>query len=167
MGPSALPVHHGFRTIRVVSADDMYHAVMENLNWADVIIKAAAVGDYRIASPQSSKIKRENKACLSLNLVSNVDIVAEVGKVKRSEQFLVGFAAETEHLVENAKGKMERKGLDAIVANDVSSKENGFVSESNSVRLILKDGRTWEFSGSKLAVADSILNRLPFAAREM
>jgi phosphopantothenoylcysteine decarboxylase/phosphopantothenate--cysteine ligase len=167
MGPSALPVHHGFRTIPVVSADDMYHAVMENLDWADIIIKAAAGGDYRTASPQSSKIKRENKAHLSLDLVSNVDIVAEVGKIKRPEQFLLGFAAETEHFSENAKGKMEHKRLDAIVVNDVSSKENGFASESNAVRLILKDGRAWDFSGSKLSVADHILDQLPVVAKEI
>ncbi|MDR1875422.1 MAG: bifunctional phosphopantothenoylcysteine decarboxylase/phosphopantothenate--cysteine ligase CoaBC [Synergistaceae bacterium] len=146
---------HGLEVHDVVSALAMRDAVMENLEWAGCVVKAAAVGDYRSEERVEHKIKREKKDSLTFSLVQNPDIAAEVGKNRRAGQFLIGFAAETDDLVQNARAKMARKGLDLMVANDVSAPGSGFGADTNTVRIISDDDET-QFSGSKEAVADAV-----------
>jgi phosphopantothenoylcysteine decarboxylase/phosphopantothenate--cysteine ligase len=150
---------HGLEVHNVVSALEMRDAVMQNLDWADYIVKAAAVGDYRARDRSGHKIKREKRAALSLDLVLNPDIAAEAGTVKRADQFLIGFAAETDAILENARAKMDRKGLDLILANDVSAPGSGFRSDSNTVRMISREDEM-TISGSKEEVADVVWGKL-------
>ena len=155
---------HGLDIRNVVSATEMRDAVMENLGWADCIVKAAAVGDYRAQEKAEHKIKRDKKDVLSLSLVQNPDIAAEVGANKRTDQLLIGFAAETDDVVENARAKMRRKGLDVILANDVSAPGSGFGTDTNTVRMIVSDDET-SISGSKEEVADTVWQNLVDAGR--
>lgn len=150
----------GLETVRVTSANEMMNAVMANLNWADYIVKAAAVGDYRAKEVSSLKIKREGKESLTLELVSNPDIAAEVGKSKRAGQVLVGFAAETDRISENARSKLARKNLDFILANDVTGKDSGFASDTNTVRLISHSGSEEIFSGLKDEISFDVWSRI-------
>jgi phosphopantothenoylcysteine decarboxylase/phosphopantothenate--cysteine ligase len=146
---------HGLEVHGIVSALEMRDAVMENLGWADCVVKAAAVGDYRASEKAGHKIKREKKDSITFSLVQNPDIAAEVGKNKRVDQFLIGFAAETDDVVKNARAKMARKGLDLMAANDVSAPGSGFGADVNTVQIISGDGAT-QISGSKEEVADAI-----------
>ena len=130
---------YGFEVVHVKSACEMLDAVKENLSWADYIVKAAAVGDYRVKNFSSQKIKREGKDELTIELAQNPDIAAEVGKLKRDNQILIGFAAETQSLNDNAHAKLERKNLDFILANDVSAPDSGFASDTNTLKLIPRD----------------------------
>ena len=109
---------YGMDLIRVTSAEDMLSAVRENISWADYVVKAAAVGDYRAKEISPQKIKRGGKDTLTLELVQNPDISAEAGRLKRPGQILIGFAAETNNVTENARAKLARKNLDYILAND-------------------------------------------------
>ncbi len=123
----------------VQSAEEMYKAVFEHYESADIIIKAAAVSDYKPEKIFKEKIKKTQEK-LILTLTKNPDILAELGKKKRSNQYLAGFAAETENLIEGANRKLKEKNLDLIIANDVSKKETGFESDYNQITLIDKNG---------------------------
>ena len=151
---------HGLEICGVETAAEMRGAVMENLNWADCVVKAAAVGDYRASHVANHKMKREleqkSSRNLTLTLEQNPDIAAEVGAVKRPDQFLIGFAAETDDLVKNARAKMERKGLDLMLANDVSDKSGGFGSDFNTVRMISDAFGEITISGTKEEVSDAV-----------
>ncbi|MBQ7196463.1 MAG: bifunctional phosphopantothenoylcysteine decarboxylase/phosphopantothenate--cysteine ligase CoaBC [Synergistaceae bacterium] len=146
---------YGFEVVHVKSACEMLDAVKENLSWADYIVKAAAVGDYRVKNFSSQKIKREGKDELTIELAQNPDIAAEVGKLKRDNQILIGFAAETQSLNDNAHAKLERKNLDFILANDVSAPDSGFASDTNTLKLIPRDLNEKEkiYSGLKEDIA--------------
>ena len=146
---------YGFEVIKVVSAQEMLKAVMQNLSWADYIVKAAAVGDYRVKEINSHKIKREGKDSLIIELIQNPDIAAEVGKNKRENQILIGFAAESQNISENAREKLSRKNLDYILANDITGKDTGFASDTNILRLIPRDEGKSEkiFTGLKRDIA--------------
>ena len=167
LGPVTPPrTLHGLEVVPVVSALDMRDAVMGNLDWAKVVVKAAAVGDYRAKERAPHKVKRQGRDEVSIALVQNPDIAAGVGERKRSDQLLIGFAAETEDLLDNARAKMERKGLDLILANDVLAPGSGFASETNTLRLIPREGREGEpetseiLSGSKEDVAGAVWDSL-------
>lgn len=123
--------------IKVKSTEDMYKAVMDNLATADIIIKAAAPSDYRVKQSFNQKIKSET---LHLDLVKNVDIAKEVGKVK-GNKILVIFSAETNDLIENASKKLASKNADMVVANDVTMEGAGFSVDTNIATLIYSDGR--------------------------
>ena len=153
---------YGLDVIHVKSANDMLEAVMSNLEWADYIIKAAAVGDYRVKEIHEHKIKRNDKDTFMLELVQNPDIAAEIGKMKRDEQILVGFAAETDDLESNARLKLKRKNLDYILANDVTALNSGFAYDTNTLRLIPRDESKPEkiFSGLKNDIAFDIWSEL-------
>ncbi len=140
-GPVALDPPLGVDMIRVESARQMADAVLGAMDKADVIIKVAAVADYRPADPSDKKIKKKDQAGdhLSINLVENPDILRAVGERKK-HQFVVGFAAETNDLVENATLKMARKNLDMIVANQVGVKGSGFEADTNKVTFFFRDG---------------------------
>ncbi len=134
------PPRSDIRVINVVTAEEMRTAVMAEQARCSVIIKAAAVADYRCGSESCGKIKKkdgENE--LTLTLRKNPDILAELGKI-RGDRVLVGFAAETENVVENAFRKLKKKQLDLIVANDVTKEGIGFGSEENEVTLIGRTG---------------------------
>ena len=150
----------GMEPIHVTSANEMMSAVISNLPWADYIVKAAAVGDYRAKEISGLKIKREGKDSLTLELVSNPDIAAEAGKLKRDSQVLIGFAAETDRISENAKSKLLRKNLDFILANDVTEKDSGFASDTNTLRLISSSGSEEIFSGLKEEISFDVWSRI-------
>jgi phosphopantothenoylcysteine decarboxylase / phosphopantothenate---cysteine ligase len=132
-GPVALQPPTGVEVLNVETAADMYHAVMSRRNEATVVIKAAAVADYRPKRVATQKMKRH--AEFALELVPTSDIAAELGDRKQG-QLVIGFAAETENVLENARQKLLSKGLDAIVANDVSQPGVGFDSDRNAVTII-------------------------------
>ena len=125
----------------------------------DAVIKAAAVADYRPKERAGQKIKKKDGS-LFLELVRNPDILKELGE-KKKQQVLVGFAAETERVLEYAAGKLEKKNLDFIVANDVSRKDAGFSADTNRVTILGRDGTHTEHPlMSKRALADIILDRV-------
>lgn len=157
-GPSHLTPPEGVRLVNVVTAEQMYSECVDAASEMDVIIKAAAVGDFRPASESRQKIKRLLKEELTLTLVQNRDIAAELGRMKKSGQILVGFAAETEDIVNNAVKKIASKNLDMIVCNDVLAKGSGFSSDTNTILIITPEGVEAEFSGSKEDAADVILD---------
>ncbi|OHB32548.1 MAG: phosphopantothenoylcysteine decarboxylase [Desulfuromonadaceae bacterium GWC2_58_13] len=159
-GPTALAVPCGVEMVQVASARQMRDAVMARLAEATVVIKAAAVADYRPTKRAEHKIKKGQEAELELILEKNPDILAELGQCKTT-QLLVGFAAETTELVENARKKLETKNLDLIVANDVSRSDAGFDVDTNAVRLLYRDGSSEELPLlSKDEVARQLLDRI-------
>ncbi|HHV79806.1 MAG TPA: bifunctional phosphopantothenoylcysteine decarboxylase/phosphopantothenate--cysteine ligase CoaBC [Firmicutes bacterium] len=158
-GPSFLQPPEDVDVIRVVSAAEMYQRVMEWFEWCDVVVKAAAVSDYRPQTVERQKIKK-GETELTVKLISTTDILAELGK-KKGEKVLVGFAAETQDLVQNAREKIKRKNLDLIVVNDVSGTRSGvgFGSDTNAVKLIGSNGGIRDVPlGPKYEVAHSILD---------
>lgn len=156
-GPVELPAPEGVQRINVESARDMFEAVMSDLSH-DIIIMTAAVADYRPKTAQTQKIKKV-EGDLTLELTRNPDILFEVGKVK-SNQILIGFAAETEHVLEHATAKLRKKNLDMIVANDVTVQGAGFGSDTNVVTFITSDGEQTAFDQmEKSEVAKAILKK--------
>jgi phosphopantothenoylcysteine decarboxylase/phosphopantothenate--cysteine ligase len=159
-GPTCLTAPCGVEAVAVVSACQMRDAVLARAQEATVIIKAAAVADYRPAEPARQKIKKGEAQALSLRLEKNPDILAELGRMK-GECFLVGFAAETADLLANARTKLEEKNLDLIVANDVTQAGAGFDVDTNIVRLLFRDGTLEELPQlSKDEVAHRLLDRI-------
>ena len=155
-GPTALTPPSSAEFVPVETAQQMREAVMERFPDATVVIKAAAVADYRVKDTAIQKIKREK--ALSLELEPNPDILAELGAAKFEKHILVGFAAETEHLLENARKKLEKKRVDMIVVNDVSKKEIGFNSERNAVMIVTSDELINVSEAPKFDVAQRILD---------
>jgi len=160
-GPVSIPDPPGVRIVKVESARAMFEAVETALP-ADCAVFAAAVADWRVATPGREKIKKQKgKAPLPLALVENPDILATIShrKVKRPP-LVVGFAAETENVIENAKAKLVRKGCDWIVANDVSPETGIMGGETNSVHLVTAAGvETWP-PQSKDGVARALVARI-------
>jgi phosphopantothenoylcysteine synthetase/decarboxylase len=149
-------VPDGVDFIPVESAADMYAAVERWIGKADVAIFAAAVSDYRPAEFAEQKIKKEGEE-LTLKLVRNADILGSVRGKFLFEGTLVGFAAETENLVENARGKLLKKGCDMVVANDVSRKDIGFDSDENEVTLVFRDNEETVAKADKHRIAHSVM----------
>jgi phosphopantothenoylcysteine decarboxylase/phosphopantothenate--cysteine ligase len=156
-GPTAESEPQGVEVVHVTTAAEMKGAIISRLESADVILMAAAVADYRPESYESSKIKKGSEP-LELKLVRTDDILLEIGRQKRPDQTVVGFAAETEDLEERARRKLETKNLDLVVANDVSV---SFEADTNEVILIERDGsREMVPMMSKRNVAEKILDRV-------
>ncbi|NTW05894.1 MAG: bifunctional phosphopantothenoylcysteine decarboxylase/phosphopantothenate--cysteine ligase CoaBC [Peptococcaceae bacterium] len=156
--PTCLEIPLGVEGIIVESAMEMRDAVLKHYPHCQIIIKAAAVADYRCESVFSEKLKKDGES-LTLKLIKNPDILAELGCSKREDQTLVGFAAETQFLDQNAKKKLISKKLDLLVANDVSIPGSGFGSDSNRVKLFYSDGMVEELPLlSKLIVANKIID---------
>jgi phosphopantothenoylcysteine decarboxylase / phosphopantothenate---cysteine ligase len=151
----------GLRVISVSSAEEMCNAVFAEAGGATVFIAAAAVSDYRMASPLKTKIKKSETE-LELKLVRTIDILKEFSQTRRSGQIVIGFAAETNNLLSYAKDKLTSKNLDIVVANDISRKDSGFESENNSVIILTRDSETpiQVPLMSKLEVADRILDQV-------
>lgn len=160
-GPTALEPSPGVSCIRVETAEEMYQAVMAHAADCQIIIKAAAVGDYRPKERKTEKIKKQ-PGDLVLELTRNPDILAELGsRKKENEQILVGFAAETENVLLSAAEKVRKKHLDFIVANDVLREGAGFACDTNIVTLVFPDGEKKEFGKlSKDQVARAILQEI-------
>ena len=137
--PTHLEVPAGVEQIEVRTALQMREAVLEHYAGADVVVKSAAVADYRPAHPKMQKIKK-NGENLTLELIPNPDILAELGKEK-THQILVGFAAETENPIESGREKLKRKNADMLVVNDVTLPGAGFGSPTNIVTFLFPDGR--------------------------
>lgn len=148
------------RMVRVESTMDLYKAATELCGGQDVIIQAAAPADYRFAHQHDQKIKKEDGQPLVLELVENPDVAAAVGERKQPGQTLVGFAAETQHVTENAQKKLERKRLDLIVANDVTAPGAGFNVDTNIATLITADGMQEYPLRTKRELADDILDKI-------
>ena len=151
---------HGFTVISVVSAEEMKDEVLSRAESMDVIVKSAAVGDFRSASFSRDKIKRGDREELQIDLVQNPDIASLLGERKRPGQILVGFAAESSDLLENAVAKMKKKNLDFIVANDITAPDSGFAGDTNRVKILGKEGVSGEISGTKEDVAEDLWCRI-------
>ncbi len=160
LGPSSPSDLYGFTVIPVVTAEEMKDEVLARAESMDVIVKAAAVGDFRSASFSRDKIKRGDREFLHIDLVQNPDIAALLGERKKPGQILVGFAAESSDLLENAGAKMKKKNLDFIAANDITAPDSGFGTDTNRVKILGKEGTAAEFSGTKEDVAEALWNRI-------
>lgn len=147
--------------IPVLSGRDMHKAVLDNFREQDIIIKAAAVSDYRIENPTKHKLKKKDDT-LTLSLVRNPDILKELGEMKNNK-ILVGFAAETDDVIENAKSKVKTKNLDFIVANDINESGAGFEVDTNIVYIIDKEEKIEKINkASKIDIANVILDKVIF-----
>ncbi len=159
-GPTVLKVDHSLiKLINVVSAQEMYDACHQYFNEVDVVIAAAAVSDYKPKQVATQKIKKADDNFL-IELEKTKDILAFLGSTKKN-QFLIGFALETENEIENAKGKIQKKNLDLIVVNSLQDEGAGFGKLTNKVTFIDKDFNVEAMKlKSKEAVADDILNKV-------
>jgi phosphopantothenoylcysteine decarboxylase / phosphopantothenate---cysteine ligase len=160
-GPTDLAIPEGADWVPVRAAEEMHNAVRERAAEANIVIMAAAVSDYRPTATHSQKLKRgDDRLTLQLQLEPTPDILAELGRAPaKNGCVLVGFAAETQQLVENARAKLARKGADMIVANDVTQEGAGFDADTNIVTLFLRDGREVPLPKlTKFEVANRILD---------
>jgi phosphopantothenoylcysteine decarboxylase / phosphopantothenate---cysteine ligase len=156
-GPTSIAPPGAADVIRVETAEEMWRTVMKLLPESTIVIKTAAVSDYRPKSAAAQKIKRSGP--LTLELEATVDILAEVARQKGT-QIIVGFAAETQNALENARGKLTKKSLDAIVVNDVSREGIGFDSERNAVTIITHDDIVEVPETTKWEVAQRVLDQV-------
>jgi phosphopantothenoylcysteine decarboxylase/phosphopantothenate--cysteine ligase len=158
-GPTNLEAPLGVERIDVRTARDMHHAVVDRIGGASIAILAAAVADYRPVEQHAEKIKKDN-APLTVSFEPTTDILAEVTKNK-GQKIIVGFAAETDHVAENARKKLSAKNADLIVANDVTAEGAGFDQDTNIVTLFSSDGRDLALPKmSKSEVAQRILDEV-------
>ncbi len=155
-GPTNLSAPDYVKRIDVISADDMYKASMNSLDECDIFIASAAVADFRPASIAEQKIKKTGQETMSVDMIKNPDIIASVAAANK-RPYVVGFAAETQQVIDYARDKLIRKNLDLIIANDVSNPDIGFNSENNAVTLVTKDSETALPENSKTQLARDIL----------
>lgn len=162
-GKTALEAPLFVDTVPVVSASDMFEAVKERFEEQDIIIKAAAVADYRPKNAAQEKIKKKDGA-LAVEMERTDDILAYLGEHRKTNQFICGFSMETEHMLENSRAKLERKKIDMIAANNLKQEGAGFGTDTNIVTLITKDS---ELELPKLSkqdtasrIVDEILQRM-------
>ena len=159
-GHVSVPFPENVRRVDIESTGDLLEAMKRECPEQDIIIQAAAPADYRFAEKFPQKMKKRNGEELILRLVENPDVAKTVGEMKKPGQTLVGFAAETDHLVDNAQQKLQKKHLDLIVANDVTQPGAGFNSETNAAMRISEKGMEECPLQSKRALADIILDRI-------
>jgi len=156
-GPVSLAAPRGVTVVPVRTALEMRQAVMDHLPEATIVIKAAAVADYHIPNPSKQKMKK-TAARLALDLEPTPDILAEVG-TKKGDRLLIGFAAETGNLIEEARRKMQQKNCDMVVGNLVSQAGTGFEADENEVVLVTRAGETIPVErASKRAIAGRIFD---------
>ena len=157
-GPSALTPPSGVTTVHVNTASEMADALSRHFSSCTVLIMAAAVADFRPRAPASGKLKKQGKSAIELALEATPDILAMLS-ARRTSQVVVGFAAETEQLLSHAKDKLRAKGLDLIVANDVTHAGGGFGSDDNAATILSATGEQRAFGlMPKRRLADEILN---------
>ena len=156
-GPTNLEKPIGVNLIKVNTNEEMFNAIKDNYNDCDIVVKAAAVADYKPIEYSMEKIKKA-EGNLNIELCRDTDILKYLGENKKN-QILVGFAAESQNLIENAKKKIKKKNLDYIVANDITSKSTGFASDDNKVIIISKDNEETHLEKmSKREVARNIFD---------
>jgi phosphopantothenoylcysteine decarboxylase/phosphopantothenate--cysteine ligase len=158
LGPVGEVDRAGLEIVDVVSAEQMRDAVLERVEAADCLVAAAAVSDYRPAEYAPQK-RKKGQGPETVTFIRTPDVLLEAsarvaGQPRRP--LLVGFAAETEDVLAHARGKLERKGLDAIVANDVTAPGAGFGTDTNAVVLLTREGASASFQGTKRAVAEKL-----------
>ena len=158
-GPTGLEKPRFAACVDIVSAEDMFREVTGRAPEQDVVIKAAAVADYRPAEVSREKMKKKDGE-LSIPLVRTRDILAYLGQNKKEGQFLCGFSMETEHMLENSRAKLEKKNLDMIVANNLRQQGAGFGTDTNVVTIITKDGELSLPQMSKDEAAHRILDQI-------
>jgi len=159
-GPTNLEPDVGVSLVRVRTAEEMARAVVANLDAATVVVMAAAVADFRPAEVRNRKIKKRD-GLQNLRLKPTRDVLGEIVKRRRPGQLVVGFAAETDHVLENAAQKLRAKRLDMIVANDVTQEGAGFDTDTNIVTLLFPDGRKVALEKMpKLDVANRVLDEV-------
>ena len=161
-GPTPLTAPHGADVIKVRSAAEMHAAVMDRVAGSDVVVMAAAVADYTPAQVSEQKVKKADGP-LTITLTRTKDILGELGKLPSRQQrtpVLVGFAAETTDVIAYAQQKLQLKGADLIVANDVSRSDAGFDVDTNAVSLVSSNGVEEVPLQSKDGVAAKILDRV-------
>jgi phosphopantothenoylcysteine decarboxylase/phosphopantothenate--cysteine ligase len=163
-GPTSISLPDGVEEVAVISAEEMKRAVFERAEEADVFVMSAAVADWTVEK-REGKIKKAGRDKLVLELVPTSDILAEIG-AKYSDRVLVGFAVETENILENAKGKMARKNLDIIFANDPNREGSAFAGDTNAGLLISKRGITEVPLVSKNDVARMIISEVCWSLKE-
>ena len=157
-GPSALAIPPNVKGIRVETTNEMLEAVMEAYDRMDVVIKAAAVADYRPRDVADQKIKKKTDDALTVVMDKNPDILKELG-ARKAHQVLVGFAAETQNLLDNAREKIIKKNLDMIVANDVTAAGAGFNTDTNIVKFLYPSGEVRSLEQmAKTEVANMLLD---------
>lgn len=157
-GPSALPIPANVKEVKVETTQEMLAACLNAYAGVDIVIKAAAVADYRPRNVADQKIKKQNDDGLTVEMDKNPDILKNLGAAK-THQVLIGFAAETQNLLENARAKVIKKNLDMIVANDVTAAGAGFNTDTNIVKFMYADGRIVELEQMpKTQVANLILD---------
>ncbi len=159
LGPTTLDVPHGVECVRVQTAAEMLQAALGAFQTADAAICAAAVADYAPVSPADHKLKKANERLDRIELVETVDILAELSRQK-GERCVIGFAAETDNVVEYAERKLARKGCDAIIANDVSRADSGFGTDTNKAWIVSTAGTQELPVLTKPQLADTILDLL-------
>ena len=135
---STVEADRKYKVINVKTAEEMYEAVKQEFQNADSLIMTAAVSDYRVKNKSEQKIKKDGNS-LILELIENPDILQEMSKIKKDNQTIIGFCAESENLIENAKNKIKKKDCDFICANDISKKDIGFSSNYNELYIINKE----------------------------
>jgi len=159
-GVTTVEAPPGVKVVRAVSADEMYQAVQREISSASVFIGAAAVADYRPTKPAQEKIKK-NLESLTLELERTTDILKEVSDKRKDGLIVVGFAAETENILENARSKLQAKDLDAIVANDVGRNDAGFDTDYNSITILRRGLEMVELPlMSKFEAANMLLDEI-------
>jgi len=158
--PTSLPAPAGVEIVRVVNADEMRTAVMQRLREATIVVMAAAVSDFRVRSVAAQKIKRESARAVLLELEATEDILREVVEQRVVGTIVIGFAAETEDALANGRLKLARKGVDAVVVNDVSVEGIGFDAEQNAGSFLTRSGAVELPVMSKAMMADRILDEV-------
>lgn len=155
-GPTNLEKPANINTINIMTNEEMKNAIVDNFDWADIVIKSAAVADYKPKNYSDKKIKK-GEGDLNLVLTRDNDILKYLGEIK-SHQILVGFAAESNDVEENALKKIKSKNLDFIVANDITKSDTGFGSDDNKVIIMSKENKTYLEKMSKREVAKNIFD---------
>jgi len=161
-GPVALAPPSNVEMINIESCDQMAEKMLERAKTADIIIKVAAVADYKPADIATGKIKKKDlKNGFNISFKENVDILKAIGKIKTKKQFLVGFAAETDDLEKNALLKIKKKNLDMIVANPIGIPGAGFKEDTNKIHIFYKDGTSEDLPlMEKKAIADILIDKI-------
>ena len=158
-GPTNLNPPKNVRIINIKTNEEMKNEVLNNFEWADIVIKSAAVADYKAKEYSKEKIKK-GEGDLNICLTRDNDILKSLGDIK-THQILVGFAAESNDVLKNAEKKLKNKNLDFIVANDITSSDTGFGSEDNKVVIISKNNEKLELEKmSKKEVASNIFDMI-------
>lgn len=158
-GPTQLPAPPRVALKQVITAEEMYRRSLDELSGCDIFIAAAAVADYRPRQAAAQKIKKGGQDTMSIELVKNPDIVSSVAAAS-PKPFTVGFSAETDNLIANARTKLQRKQLDLIIANDVSDTSIGFNSEDNAATLIWPEGEEVMAKRSKPQLARDLVEHI-------